>query len=137
MKKIVVPGLVAGLLMMVIAIVVGYVFNFVFPSLQVEYENATMFRPWDDPVMYVWFVQPFFLAFVLAWIWDKVKLLFAGTLASRVFYFALFYWMVAIIPGMLMSISTFKISILMTLTWTLSSLIQAWVAACIIIRMNR
>lgn len=137
MKKIIIPGLIAGLLMLVAAIVVGYAFNFVFPSLKGEYENTVMFRPWDDPVMYVWFVQPFLLAFVLAWIWDKVKLMFQGSLAKRVFYFALIYWMVAIIPGMLMSISSFKISVLMTLTWTLSSLIQAWMAAWIIIRMNK
>jgi hypothetical protein len=137
MKKIVVPGLIAGLLMMITAIVVGFVFNFMFPSLKVEYENAVMFRPWDDPVMYAWFVQPFFLAFVLAWVWGKIESLFEGSLAKRVFYFAFIYWMVAIIPGMLMSISSFKISVLMTFTWTLSSLIQALVAAWVIVRMNK
>lgn len=137
MKKVFFSGLLAGLLMMVAAIVLGFAFNSVFPSLQTEYENATMFRPWDDPLMYIYFIQPFLLAIVLAWVWDKVKTLFSGSLASRVFYFAFIYWMVAIIPGMLMSLSSFKISVLMTLTWTLSSLLQAWVAVWIIIRMNK
>lgn len=137
MKKVFLPGLVAALGLFVAGMAIGYLFHFMFPSVSAEYENTQIFRPWEDPLMYIYFLQPFFLAFALAWVWNRTKTLFAKNIWRIAFYFALVYWFVAIIPGMIMTLSSFKVSVLMTLTWTISAFFQALVAMLIIIRMNR
>lgn len=137
MKKVVVPGIVAAFGMIAVAMVAGYLLNAMFPSVKTEYENTNLFRPWDDPLMYLYFIEPFILSIGFAWVWEKVKILFQGSIIRKSLYFALIYWLVSAIPGMLMSVSSFKISLLMTLTWTISSFLQAWIASMIIVRMNK
>lgn len=136
MKKVFIPGLVAAIAVFAAAVIVGLLFNFS-PSIKAEYENYQIFRPMDDPFMYLYFIQPFLLSFALAWVWDKTKELFSGSLMKKTFYYALIYWFVATIPGMLMSISSFKITVAMTLSWTISSFVQAWAGSLVIIRMNK
>jgi len=136
MKKVIVPALVSAIAMIAVSIVLGYLFNFLFPSVKAEYENPALFRPWDDPVMYLFFLQPFLLSGALAWGWDKTKGLFQVS-ARRALNVALIYLVIATLPGMLMSVSSFKISVLMTLTWTVSSFFQVWIGSCIIVRMNK
>lgn len=137
MKKIFIPGLVAALGLFAAGMLIGYVFHLLFPSVSAEYENFQIFRSWDDPLMYIYFLQPFLLAFAFAWVWDRSKTLFSGSILRIAFYFSLVYWFVAIIPGMIMTLSSFKVSVLLTLTWTLSAFFQALVAMLIIIRMNK
>jgi hypothetical protein len=137
MKKVVIPGIVSAIGMIAVAIAAGYLLNALFPSVKTEYENTHLFRPWDDPLMYLYFIEPFILSIGFAWVWEKVKTLFQGSLMQKSFNFALIYWLVSAIPGMLMSVSSFKISLLMTLTWTISSFLQAWIASMIIVRMNK
>lgn len=137
MKKIFIPGLVAALGLFAAGMLIGYVFHLLFPSVSAEYENFQIFRSWDDPLMYIYFLQPFLLALAMAWVWDRSKTLFNGTIWKIAFYFSLVYWFIAIIPGMIMTLSSFKVSVLLTLTWTLSAFFQAWVAMLIIIRMNK
>jgi len=137
MKKVVIPALVAAIGMIAAGIVISYLFNFLFPSLKAEYQNTLLFRPWKDPLMYLMFIQPFLLAVALAWGWDKIKTLFQGALGRKAFNFTLVYLVIAIVPGMLMSVSSFQISVLMTLTWTISSFFQVWLAAHIFMRMSK
>lgn len=137
MKKVFIPGLVAAIGLLVAGIAIGMLFNVMFPSVKAEYENTQMFRPWDDPLMYIYFLQPFVLAFALAWVWNRAMTFFSGSVWKIAFYFSLIYWVVAIIPGMIMTLSSFKVSLTMILIWTLTSLFQAWVAMLIIVGMNR
>ncbi len=137
MKKIFIPGLVAALGLFAAGMLIGYLFNFMFPSVSAEYENFQIFRSWDDPLMYIYFLQPFLLAFAFAWLWNRAKSFFNGSIWKIAFYFSLIYWFIAIIPGMIMTLSSFKVSLLLAITWTLSAFFQAWVAMVIIIRMNK
>ena len=75
MKKIFLPGLVAGIMMNVVNALLNPIINFLFPGLQDAYKN-TAFRPWDDPVMSLFFLYPILLAFPMSYIWDKTKALF-------------------------------------------------------------
>lgn len=137
MKKILLSGLVAAIGMIVVSIAVGLLFHVLFPSVKMEYENYQLFRAGNDPVMYLYFLQPFLLSFALAWLWEKAKVLFEGTLAKKSLYYALIYWVVATVPGLLMTISSFKISLLMTLTWLVSAFLQVWSGSFFIIKMNK
>ncbi len=137
MKKIVVPGLVAGLAMLVVSMIVGKLFNLAFPSLMAEYQNTALFRPWSDPVMNIYWAQPFILGLILAWIWDMTKSLVAGGNACvRGCRFGAIYWVVTV-PGMVMSIASFPLSLVMVISWSASILAQALTAGYILALMNR
>ncbi|HEX3007807.1 MAG TPA: hypothetical protein VHO90_09355 [Bacteroidales bacterium] len=137
MKKVLVPGLVAAVGMFVAGMAIGLLFNLVFPSVKTEYENTSIFRPMDDPLMFLYFIQPLLLSFALAWVWNRSKASAQGSIWKIAFNYAFVYWIVATLPGMLMTVSSFKVTVLMTLTWTLSSFFQAFVAMLIIVRLNK
>jgi hypothetical protein len=79
-------------------------------------------------------VEPFILGIILAWIFSITKGLFKDKNAwKKGIYFGLCYWVITI-PGMVMSYSSFPISLLMVMTWNVSILIQALVAGLIYAR---
>ena len=53
MKKIIGPGIAAGLAMMMVAGLLGFLFAAVFPSLKDEYMNANLFRTFSDPLVWL------------------------------------------------------------------------------------
>lgn len=130
MKKIILSGLAAGFAMLATSLILGVVWNKIFPGLQAEYANANLFRPWSDPLMSFMFVQPILVGFLLAWIWDKIKLSPITGLK-----FGLTYWIVTL-PGLLMSYSCFPISGIMISTWVFSMLAQSLVAGLVYGKMN-
>jgi len=137
MKKILVPGLIAGAAMLVVSMIVGQLFHLAFPSLLAEYQNEALFRPWSDPLMNIYWAQPFILGLILAWIWDMTKSLVAGGNACvRGCRFGAIYWAITI-PGMVISYASFPLSLLLVASWTVSILAQALAAGYILALMNK
>lgn len=123
MKKTILFGLLAGVIMLALSTLLGSVFHVMTPALKAEYENANLFRSWSDPLMLLMFVQPFLVGIILAWIWQKTKGLFVGTkLWKNGLCFGVIYW-VTTLPGMVISYSSFPISLLMITNWTVSNLV--------------
>jgi hypothetical protein len=137
MKKAIVPALVSALAMLATGIAIGYLFDFLFSSLKTEYANANLYRPWEDPLMYLFFLQPFILCGTMVWGWDKVKGHFTGSVGRKAFSVTLIMLFLSIIPGMIMTISSFRVSMLATITWTISAFFQVLVASLIFIRMSK
>lgn len=137
MKKILIPGLIAAIANLAAAMLVGYLFMFIVPSLEADYKNEQMFRPWSDPLMNLYYLFPFLVSIGLAWAWEKSKSLFTKTYIINVLNFTLIYWLLSTIPGMIMSISSFQISFIMTLSWTVSAFVQVFAASLIICGMNK
>ncbi|PIU62013.1 hypothetical protein COS83_03110 [archaeon CG07_land_8_20_14_0_80_38_8] len=138
MKKVILPGLLAGLVMLAISMGVSMIMNVLVPSLQSEYNNADLFRPWSDPIMSLYYAYPFVLGIALAWFWDKTKSVFKDKSACRRgAKFGLAYWVAATIPGMLVSYSSFQVSLLMITVWAVSGLINAVTAGAIFAKMNK
>jgi hypothetical protein len=136
MKRIIITGLVAGLAMLAVEFLVGMLVNAALPSTASEYENTNLFRPWSDPIMSLFFLYPFFLGIALAWVWEKTKgIIGEGTIWVRGSRFARSFWIVSILPGILMTYSTFPVSLTISLTWLLSSLVQLLCAGFIYARM--
>lgn len=135
MRKVLIPGLIAGVAMLLVGMIVSWLINLVLPNLMMEYKT-TLFRPWEDPLMSLYFAHPFVLGLALAFVWDKVKGLLQGGPMKKATNFALAYFIVATIPGMLISYSSFPLSILMILSWTISSLLQAWAAGLVLAKLN-
>lgn len=136
MKKVVIPGLAAGAGMFLTSMVMGILLGQVFPNTLKEYNNFFIFRSWKDPLMQLFYVHPFVVGLILAWIWEKVKKLVKGKGLTKGINFGLTYFLI-VVPGMLMSYSTFKISLLMVATWTISVLAQALVSGVILAKTNK
>jgi len=125
MKKIILFGLLAGLIMLAAGMLLSTVFHILAPTLKEEYENVNLFRPWDDPLMLLMFVQPFVTGIILAWVWQKTKGLFVGTnVLKSGLCFGLIYW-ITTLPGMIISYGTFPLSMLMVASWIAGNLISA------------
>ncbi|MBI4991107.1 hypothetical protein HZB96_03360 [Candidatus Gottesmanbacteria bacterium] len=138
MKKIALSSLVAGIVMIITSMMVGQVFSSLFPTLAKEYNNPSLFRPWSDPLMSLFFLYPFILAIVLSVVWEKTNKLFSGkTSFDKALKFGLAYWALTSITGMLISYSTFPVSLLMIVSWSISSLITVIVGSYVIVRMYK
>jgi len=138
MKRILVPGLVAGLVMLVVAMVVGWLTTLVLPSIAQEYGNANLYRTSSDPIVYVYFFYPLFLGIALAWVWDRTKgVIGEGSIWVKGSRFARAFWIVSALPGILMSYSSFPISLAVALSWLLSSLVQLLCAGFVYAKMNK
>ena len=134
MKKII-SGLLAGAAMLILGMLIGQVFQNLAPSLKAEYENPNLFRPWSDPIMSLYFFEPFVLGVILAWIWSLTKDIIKGeNLTQKGFYFGLIYWATTI-PGMIMSYSSFPLSITIVLSWSITGIFQSLCAGFIFSKM--
>jgi|SRR3989338_8483697 len=138
MEKIVKPGLLAGVAILIVSFILTPIINWLMPTIAQEYINPDIFRPWTDPLMSLYFLYPFVLGLVLAWVWMKIKKVIPGKNDSqKVSNFAIGYWLIAGLPGMLMTYASFQLSLAMVMTWSLSGLIDAYVASYVINRFSK
>lgn len=123
--------------MLLVGLAVDSVFKAVIPSIADEYESSGLFRPWSDPIMSLYFLYPFLVGLILAWVWSKVKGIFVSTGGWNTgVRFGLVYWLVTL-PGMLISYASFPLSLTMVLVWTISGLLQALVAGILFAKYLR
>lgn len=135
-RRIVVPAILTAIVMFAVGYASGQIFNSIFPSLNDEYQNVDVFRAWSDPGMRWYFFHPLALGLALAWIWIKIRGSFDGTSAFNIgAKFGLFYWFLSI-SGMIITYSTFQISALMVLSWTVGTFFEAIAAGWLLARLN-
>ena len=137
MKKIIWTGLVAGVAMAIVNAALNPLFNALFPWLQDAYMSNPVFRPWDDPIMMLFFLYPIVLGLGLAYVWDKTKKLFKGSVTTKGLNFGLTYFIVLVIPMFLINYSSFNLPLLMILSWTLMSLVNGFVAGLVLAKLNK
>ena len=136
MKKILLPGLLAGIATLAISMALSFLFM-KFPSVSMDYANSNLIRPWKDPLMSLFFLYLFVQGIILAWVWNKSKSLFQGTAISRGIKFGLSIWLIASVPGMLVTYSCFPLSLLTVISWTVDGLVNGPVAGMIFAKMNK
>lgn len=137
MKKIIYFGVVSGVAMLILSVILGFVFKTVFPNIAAEYNNMSIFRPYSDPLMSLFFLQPFVLGIALAWLWPIVKPAFKGGKLSRGVRLGLIYFVVGTIPGMYATLTSFQLSWQIVLSWTLAGLIEAGAAGIIFAHLDK
>jgi hypothetical protein len=137
MKKVLLSGLIAAIVMFVAGMAIGILSCKILPSMNTEYANSGIFRPMSDPLMSLFYVATLIIPFVFAWIWNKTKTLFHGNIWKNALYFTLVYFFISTLPGMIMTYSCFKISLAMTLVWTVTGVFQAYCASLVICGMNK
>jgi hypothetical protein len=122
------------MVMVVVSVLFGAISGGLLPQLASEYENPALFRPWSDPLMSLFFLYPFILAVALTFVWMKTKPLFSGkTRREKAIRFGVTYWLLTNSMGMLISYSTFPISLAMVISWSLSSLLVTLAGAWVIV----
>ena len=66
MKKVIISGLVAGIVLLILNMGFSFLISFLLPGIEAQYQTE-IFRPWSDPLMWLYFIYPFALAMVLSW----------------------------------------------------------------------
>ena len=137
MKKILGTGLVAGIAMILVNMLLNPVLYAIFPGLKGAYENNVMFRPWEDPIMMLFFLYPIVLGLALAWVWDKTKQLFQGSIWNKGLNFGLIYFFVSGLPAFFINFSSFKLPFVMILSWTIMGLVNGIVTGIVFAKINK
>ena len=136
MKKIFWPGILAGLATLILSLAVSYLFM-VFPAVAQDYANPSLMRAWTDPLMALFFIYPFILGIILAWAWDRSKGLFSGSASVRGYKFGWAVFLITTLPGMIISYSSFPISLLTTISWALGGFLSLIASGLIFARLNK
>ncbi len=122
-------GLITGVILLATAFGFNWLSAILFPSLSAEYQNIAIFRLWNDPIMMLYFFYPFILGFVLSYLWKVLK-------TKDPVKFAWFYFLVAGIPGMFISYTTFQVSLLMIVSWSAVGFLQALIAGFVFTKIK-
>jgi hypothetical protein len=133
-RKIIFPGLAAGLCLLLLSILGIYATIWLFPSLAVQYFDAVFDAQSERAFLY--FAHPFVVGLALAWFWHRGKGLFKGSLLGKAIEFGLLYWLVAVLPMMWLIYSAIDVSLSLVGSWLLYGLIQGIVAGLLLGRMN-
>lgn len=135
MKKLIYPGFVAGVVLLVLSIVVLYGSVYIFPQIAEQYYNP-IFSDAGGKRNFLFYVHPFILSFALAWFWDRFKGDFKGIFVIRGLELGLVYAVIAILPSMVMIFSAIKVSVGMVATWTVYGIMQGVVAGLVFAKTN-
>lgn len=134
MKKILVSGFIAGLVLLAVSFAALYLTIFLFPNMALEYYNPA-FRMNDNSSM-LYYLHPFVLGFALAWFWERFKGVLTGGFTMRGIEFGLIYTLVATLPVMWLIYSAMNVTVDMVLTWFVYGLIQSIIAGLVCEKLN-
>ncbi len=134
MKKVLISGLVAGIILFVISYGGLYLAIRFFPQLFLDYNNPLFNSDGSRDVMF--YLHAFIISMALSWFWERFKGLFKGVFVLRGIEFGLVYAIVALLPVMWITFSAMDITISMVASWFLYGFIQAVVAGIVLARIN-
>lgn len=136
--KLVLQGLLVGVGIFVISIVISFLSQLIAPGITAEYTNQSLFRPWTDPLMSLYYVYPFILGIILSYVWDKTKKVIKGNgYYERGLRFGLWYWFASSIPGMFITFSSFQVSLPLVLSWSIGGFFEAIIAGVLLAKINK
>lgn len=134
MKKILLPGLVAGVALLALSYVVLFLIIRVAPVLAEQYYNP-IFWPGADRA-FLFYLHPFILAMALSWFWNRFRDQLTTTGTMRGVEMGFVYALIATLPSMWITFSAINVSLMMVLSWFVYGFFQAAVSGLIFSRMN-
>jgi hypothetical protein len=134
MKKILIPGLVAGVALLILSYAVLHLSVRIAPGLMEQYYNP-VFQSGEERAL-LFYAHPFVLSFALAWFWDRFKGMFSGAALLRGLEMGLVYGIIATLPSMWITFSAIDVTLPMVLSWLVYGIFQAAVAGMVFARMN-
>jgi hypothetical protein len=134
MKKIIVVGLLAGLVLLILSILGLYITIWFFPGLAAQYYDPAFDTGPDKYLLY--YVHPFVIALALSWFWDRFKTILKGSFLTRGMEFGVIYTVIAILPSLWLTYSAISVSLAIVATWLLFGLLQGLIAGLIFEKLN-
>lgn len=134
MKKIIFPGLVAGVVLLILSILGLYLTIWLLPDLAMQYFQPT-FNEQSSRIM-LYFLHPFIIAMALSWFWNRMKENLKGSFLTRGVEFGIIYALIATFPAMWLVFSSITVSLMMVFTWFVFGLIQAVIVGLVCEKMN-
>ena len=134
MKKIIFPGLIAGIVLFIVSYGSLYLGIRFFPNLFIDYNNPLFNSNGDRDILF--YLHAFVISFALSWFWDRFKGLFNGSFMLRGLEFGFVYAMVSLLPVMWITFSSLDITGYMVLSWFLYGFVQAIIAGMLFAKFN-
>lgn len=134
MKKVILPGVIAGFVLLAFSYLALFLLVKFLPSLAEQYYNPVFSQEGDKTIMY--FLHPFVLSFALAWFWERFKGQFEGSWVLRGLELGVVYAIVASLPAMWITFSSLALSFQLVGSWFAYSIIQAAIVGLIYAKMN-
>jgi hypothetical protein len=134
MKKILLTGLVTGVLLFLFSYGVLYLAIKFFPGFFVAYNNP-LFNS-DGSRDLIFYSHPFVISLALSWFWDRFKSLFHGSFFIRGLEFGLVYALVSVLPVMWITFSALDVTVAMVASWFFYGLLQATIAGIVFSLLN-
>lgn len=134
MKKVIIPGLIAGFTLLAFSYIALYLLVQFMPSLAEQYYNPAFSLEGNKTILY--FLHPFILSFALAWFWERFKGQFNGSSLLRGLELGLVYGIVATLPSMWITFSSLALSFMLVGSWFVYGIIQAALVGLIYAKMN-
>src|SRR3954468_23115439 len=123
MKKVLLSGVIAGIILFIISYGGLYLSIKLFPELFLTYNNP-LFNS-DGSRDFLFYLHAFIISFALSWFWDRFKGLFRGNFLIRGVEFGFVYAIVALLPVMWITFSVLDITVPMVVSWFLYGFVQA------------
>ncbi|HUX84534.1 MAG TPA: hypothetical protein VMV20_04835 [Chitinophagaceae bacterium] len=134
MKKTILSGLIAGVILFILSVASLYLTVWLFPSLARQYFNPA-FNVQEKRAM-IFFVHPFVISLCLAWFWNRFKGVLSGSFFSKGVEFGLIYVVIATFPTMWLIYSAISVSFAMVVTWMLFGFLQGLIAGLVFEKTN-
>lgn len=134
MKKILLSGLIAGVILFIVSY--GGLFlsiRFV-PEFFVMYNNPLFNSSGNRDLLF--YMHAFIISFSLSWFWERFKVLLKGRSLWKGLKFGLIYGQVALLPVMWITFSSLDITIVMVMSWFLYGLFQSVLAGIVFAKIN-
>jgi len=134
MKKILVSGLIAGLVLLVLSVLGLYVTIWLFPDIAMQYFSPA-FKMQETRIM-IFYLHPFVIGMALSWFWNQFKDILKGSFITKGIEFGVIYGLVASFPMMWMIYSAINVSLAMVATWFVLALAQGVVSGLVFEKTN-
>ncbi|HEY8782232.1 MAG TPA: hypothetical protein VIM16_11480 [Mucilaginibacter sp.] len=129
MKKIIIPGLIAGIILLVLGVFCLYLTIWLFPKLAIQYYNPAFNSGSGRNIIY--YIHPFIIGMALSWFWGRIKGTLTGSFISRGIGFGLIYALIATFPMILLIYGAMSVSLTMVGTWFAFGLLQGVIAGLV------
>lgn len=134
MKKILISGLVAGVILLLLSVLGLYATIWFFPGLASQYFDPAFNNESGSVMLY--YIHPFIISLALSWFWSRFKIVLTGNFLTRGIEFGLIYALIATFPMMCLIYSAMNVSLTIVTTWFALGFLQGIVAGLIFEKMN-
>ena len=134
MKKIIIAGIVAGIVLLILSVLGLYLTGWLFPSIAAEYFDPA-FDVQSGRVMLFYF-HPFIISFALSFFWSRFKAVLTGSFFTRGIEFGAIYVLIASVPMLWLIYSAMNVSLSMVGTWLVFALAQGVISGLIFEKIN-